>query len=205
MKDNSGHKEKADDTENKNKWKLENVIPRCSEDGQKIKTEAFSVYSPQKTSEIEHQQTAVVENSILVEKTLNNSDPDLWQKNHTSLMNTILQELRQKTKYIKSRLDNTGLKPHKVIPRNLFPSRRDRFKVPPDSRDQGFSMAKQESESLTTQSIQDRFPNTTGHAPEDEPCVMEKQRTTWKQSIQKFFRRIFPRSVCTCLHVEIET
>jgi hypothetical protein len=26
--DNSGHKEKADDTEDKNKWKLENVIPK---------------------------------------------------------------------------------------------------------------------------------------------------------------------------------
>jgi hypothetical protein len=49
-KDNSGQEEKADDTENKNKWKLENVIPRSSEGGQKIKTEAFSVYSPQKTS-----------------------------------------------------------------------------------------------------------------------------------------------------------
>jgi hypothetical protein len=160
--DNShcGHKENADDTENKNKWILVNVIPRCCEDGQKIKTdsEAFSVYSPQKTSEIEHQQTAVVENSILVEKTLNSSDPYLYQKNRTSLMNTILQELKQKTKYMKSRLDNTGLKPHRVIPRNLFPSRRDRFKVPPDSRDQGFSKAKQESESLTTQSIQARSP-----------------------------------------------
>jgi hypothetical protein len=140
----------------------------------------------------------------LVEQTLNSSDPGLCQKNRISLMNTILQELRQKTKYIKSRLDNTGLKRRKVIPRNLFPSRRDRFKVPPDSRDQGFSKAKQESESLT-QSIQARFPHTTGHAPEDEPCVMEKQRTTWKQSIQKFFRRIFTRSVCTCIHVEIET
>jgi hypothetical protein len=104
--DNSGHKEKADDTENKNKWKLDTLILRCSDDEQKIKTEEFSVYIPQKASEIEHQQTAAVESSVLVEKTLNRSDPGLGQKNRTSLMNTILQELRQKTKSIKSRLDN---------------------------------------------------------------------------------------------------
>jgi hypothetical protein len=36
--DNRGHKEEADDTENKNNWKLDTVIPRCSDDEQKIKT-----------------------------------------------------------------------------------------------------------------------------------------------------------------------
>jgi hypothetical protein len=172
-------------TENKNKMKLKIMIPKVGDEELTIKPEDFSVYLFQ--NEIIRQQAEAVEDSVLVENTLNNSVPSVLQK-HTSLMNPILHEYKQINS---TSLDGTGFKPRKFIPVSV-----ETFKLSPESRGQGSSQTIQTPVPLKSNPVQDGSPDPTGLSPEDE------ERTTWKQRIGWFFWRILQRQFC--IHVELD-
>lgn len=91
-----------------------------------------------------------VDKRVEEEKHLNNLNSGLqreneydWQMKHTSLVNLILEELKQLTKQIRSKLDQTGYQSalksatiRKFIPQKLFLSSIETFKLTPETRDQ---------------------------------------------------------------------
>ncbi|XP_048746630.2 uncharacterized protein LOC125659119 [Ostrea edulis] len=100
-----------------------------------------------------------------------------------------LEELKQKTKLVKSGLDKPGEltaletgEVQKFIPRKLFLSSIETFKLAPDTQD---STKNKEEKTKPVKPLPCSFLCTTGLSPAKEPCVVRPWRI-WRDRILSF-------------------
>ncbi|XP_048747282.2 uncharacterized protein LOC125659597 [Ostrea edulis] len=131
--------------------------------------------------------------SVMVEiKNVNTSDANQDMENECLQKSVKSQELKQKTKPVKSGLDKPGEltaleteKIQKFIPRKLFLSSIETFKLAPDTQD-STKNKEEETKPVKPRPLPCSFLCTTGLTPAEEPRVARTRRT-WRDRILGFF------------------
>ncbi|XP_056004514.1 uncharacterized protein LOC130050043 [Ostrea edulis] len=174
-------------------------VPEISGEELDIKTEDVAVNIPsiiEKTRAIVRQDIRVQkldqDDESVMEETKNVNTSDVNQENKCLQKPVKLQELKQKTKPVKSGLgkseEHIALKTGKIqkfIPRKLFLSSIETFKLPPDTQHSTKGKG-EETKPVKPKPLQNRFICTTGLSPVDEPRVVRPHRT-WRDRILRFF------------------